>query len=258
MRSIWSGALSFGLVNIPVKLYSASKERELSFHLLHKKDLSPIRYAKVCRANGEEVPYEEIVKGYEYSKGDYVIMEDEDFQKANPKRTKTIDITEFVFEKEIDPIYYDKPYFLEPDKGADKAYRLLREALRLSKKVAVAKYVLRNKEHLGVIRPYENIIVINQMRFQEEIERPDKLDVPAGDMKKNREIEMALKLIDQLTHKFKPEQFHDTYAKELKDVINRKAKGQTVKVKGQEPQTTTRIPDIMELLKESLQKQGKK
>jgi DNA end-binding protein Ku len=252
MRAIWSGSLSFGLVNIPVKLYSAIQEKELKFHLLHEKDFSPIRYARVCRANGEEVPYEEVVKGYEYKKGDFVVLEDEDFEKASPKKTKTIDIHEFVAEKEIDPIYFDKPYYLEPDKESEKAYMLLREALEISKKVAIASYVLRNREHIGIVKPYDKVIVLNQMRYAEEIQKPDKLELPESKAK-GKEVDMALKLIDQLSEKFKPETFHDTYVKEMKAVIESKAKGQTIKVKEGAPEPT-RVPDIMQLLRASLER----
>lgn len=252
MRAIWSGSLSFGLVNIPVRLYSAIQEKELKFHLLHEKDNSPIRYARVCRANGEEVPYEEIVKGYEYRKGDYVVLDDEDFEKASPKKTKTIDIHEFVDEKEIDPIYFDKPYYLEPEKQSEKAYMLLREALEISKKVAVASFVLRNREHIGIVKPYGNVVVLNQMRYAEEIQKPNKLELPEAKAK-GKEVDMALKLINQLSEPFKPERFHDTYVKELREVIESKAKGKTIKVKGSAPEPT-RVPDIMQLLRASLER----
>jgi DNA end-binding protein Ku len=153
MRAIWSGALSFGLVNIPVKLYSATAGMGLDLTMLHKKDISPIRYARICRADGKEIPYEDIVKGYEYQKGDYVILTDEDFKKASVEKTKAIEIESFVKESEIDPIYFEKPYYLEPEKGAQKAYALLRESLKKSKKIGLAKFVLRNREHLAAIRP---------------------------------------------------------------------------------------------------------
>src|SRR4051812_45551132 len=149
MRAMWSGTISFGLVNIPVQLYSAVQEEELSFHMLHKKDLSPIRFARVCREDGHEVPWEEIVKGYEVSKGNYVVMTEEDFKKVAVKRSNTIEILKFSDEKDIQPAYFERPYYLEPDKGADKAYALLSEALDKSKKVGIAKVVFRNKEHLA-------------------------------------------------------------------------------------------------------------
>src|SRR5215211_1486354 len=142
MRALWTGSLSFGLINIPMKLYSATQEHGLNFDMLHKKDLSPIRYARICKADGKEIPYKDIVKGYEYQKGDYVVLVEEDFKRANIKKTKSIEMIEFTKESEINPLYYEKPYYLEPDKGADKAYVLLREALLKSKKVGIAKFVL--------------------------------------------------------------------------------------------------------------------
>ena len=164
MRSIWKGALSFGMIHIPVRLYSASKSRELKFKLLHKKDLSEIRYARICKADGKEIPWEEIVKGYEYQKGDYVVLTEEDFEKADIKKTRTIEILDFTDENEIDTLYYSSPYYLEPEKGAGKAYALLREALKRSKKVAVGRFVFRHHEHLGVVRPHGDLLVLHQLR----------------------------------------------------------------------------------------------
>lgn len=251
-RPIWSGSISFGLINIPVKMYSASVERELRFHLMHEKDLSPINYARICRAEGIEVPHEDIVKGYEYRKGDYVILHDEDFAKANLKRTKAIEIFEFTKQSEIDPIYLEKPYYLEPDEHAAKAYVILREALNASRKVGIATYVLHDKEHLGILKAEGDVLILDQLRFKDEITRPDlkipHLKTPA------REIHMALELIDQLTKHFHPEKFHDSYTAEIKQVIAKKAHGKTVRVKGKAP-TPTKVPDIMSVLRASLRKE---
>jgi DNA end-binding protein Ku len=256
MRAIWTGALSFGLVNIPVKLYSATAGTELSFNLLHKKDLSPIRYARICRADGKEVPYEDIVKGYEYQKGDYVILTDEDFKKVSARKTKTIDILDFAKESEIDTIYFEKPYYLEPDKGAEKAYTLLREALKKSKKVGIANFVLRNKEHLAAIKPFEDAIVVNQLRFKDEIKPITELNLPkAKAAAKGKEIEIALALIDHLTDHFKPDSYKDTYKKELEKVIQAKAKGKPIKIKEEKEPEPTEVADIMRLLKESLERE---
>ena len=148
MHAIWEGSISFGLINIPIRLYTASRERKLAFHYLHKGDLCPIRYVKVCKITGEEIPYQEIVRGYEYSKGNFVILEDADFEKADVKKTHLIDVFQFVDEKEIDPIYYEKPYYLEPQKTSQKAYSLLREAFKKTGKVGIAKFVLRTREYL--------------------------------------------------------------------------------------------------------------
>lgn len=257
MRAIWSGSLSFGLVNIPVKLYSAIGENRLDFDMLHKKDLSPIRYARVCRSDGHEIPYEDIVKGYEYQRGDYVVLTDEDFKKANVKKTKTIEVQDFSNEDEIDPIYFEKPYYLEPQKGAEKAYTLLREALKKSKKVGIAKFVLRSKEHLALVKPFGNMLLLNQMRYEDEIRKPDELNLPTEKQAAKKEIDIALALIDQLTTQFKPKEYHDTYREELERVINEKAKGKPIKAKGKEPEATD-VADLMEVLKASLEKEQEK
>lgn len=251
MRAMWTGALSFGLVNIPVRMYSAVGEGGLKFHYLHEKDHSPIRYARICRADGKEVPFDDIVKGYEYKKGDYVILTDEDFEKANRRATKTIDIQDFVKEDEISSLYYDKPYYLEPDKGASKPYALLHRALSASNEVGIAKFVVRNREHIGAIKPVGGVIVLNQLRFEHEIRKPTGLDLPDTKKVEKKEVDMALKLIEQLTAHFKPQQYKDTYTEELEKVIEAKAKGKTVKAKGEAPQATE-VGDLMAVLKASL------
>jgi DNA end-binding protein Ku len=257
MRALWSGSLSFGLINIPVRIFSATLDRTLNFVMLHNKDLSPIRFARICKADGKEIPYEDIVKGYEYQPGDYVVLVEEDFEQANVKKTKSIEIMDFIDEKEIDTIYYEKPYFLEPGKGADKAYVLLREALKKSKKVALAKFVLHNREHLAVVKPYDQIIILNQLRYNSELKKPDQLQLPASVKTSPQEITMALKLIDQLTGHFEPEKYHDTYTEELENIIEAKAKGKKPRAKGKEPKITP-VKDMMRLLKESLEDHHRK
>ncbi|MBX4210888.1 Ku protein [Candidatus Parcubacteria bacterium] len=257
MRAIWTGAISFGLVNIPVRLYSASEERELKFHLLHKEDLSPIRYAKVCRHEGKEIAYEDIVKGFEYEKGDYVILEDEDFKKANVRKTKTVDIYDFVDGEEIDSKYYDAPYFLEPGTAAAKPYALLREALKKSGKVGIGKFVLRSKEILVAIKPEGKILVLNKLRFESELRKPEGLKLPEKDDVKDKEVELALKLIDQLSGPFDPKKYKDEYTSDLKEVIEEKAHGKRVHVKGTEP-VPTRVVDLMSVLRESLDREKEK
>ncbi|MGD0230151.1 MAG: Ku protein, partial [Syntrophorhabdales bacterium] len=197
MRSLWSGAISFGLIHIPVKLYTAVEEGNLDLDMLRRQDLCPIRYARVCRDTGEEVPYQDIVKGYEYRKGDYVVLEDEDFRAANVRKTQTVDIVEFVEAHEIDPKLLEKPYYLEPTRQARKAYALLREALKKTAKVGVGTFVLRNREHLVAIRPEGDLIVLEQMRFADEIRKPAGLDLPGKEEASDRELEIAIKLIDQ-------------------------------------------------------------
>jgi DNA end-binding protein Ku len=184
MRAIWLGSLSFGLVNIPIRLYSATVERKLKFNYLHKKDLSPIRHARICREDGQEVPYEDVVKGYEYQKGNYIILTNDDFRKANLRKTGAIEIVEFVREDEVDSVFFEKPYYLEPDREARKAYALLREALRRSGRVGIARFVLKNREHLGIVKPEGNILILNQLRFKSEIKEAEGLNIPLSNMKK--------------------------------------------------------------------------
>lgn len=253
MRPIWSGVLSFGLINIPVKLYSATASEKLKFNYLHKTDLSPIRYAKVCRKDGKELTQNDLVKGYEYQDGDYVILTEEDFKKANLHKSEAIDILDFVKESEIDFIYFEKPYYLAPDKGAAKAYSILRESLKKSKKVGVAKFVIHNKEHLGVIKPFEHLIVLEQMRFEDEIAAPDTLNLPKHESLRAKELTMASSLIDQLTETFKIGDYKDTYKEELNQLIKNKIKGHKVKPKGEVPHPS-KSTDLMMLLKESLAK----
>lgn len=256
MRSIWKGALSFGLVNIPIRLYTASREKEISFVLLHKKDLSEIRYARICKTEDKEVPWSEIVKGYEYEKGEYVVLEDADFEKADLKKTKTIEIVSFIEEDEIDSVYYVKPYFLEPDKNADKAYALLREALKKSKKVGLAKYVLRNREHLAVVKVHEDVLILNELRYLNELVKPKDLEIPEAGKSNSKEVDMAMKLIDQLTVPFKPTAYKDTYIEEIKQIIKQKAKGRPVHPKTEKPKSA-KIHDIMSLLQASLETKKK-
>jgi len=251
MRAIWSGSIGFGLVNIPVKLFSASQPHDgLDLDMLHKQDHSPIRYARVCRQDGQEVPYDEIVKGYEYRDGDYVVLTQEDFKKADAKKTKTIEIKQFVDESEIDSRYYEKPYYLEPDKGAERAYALLRDALAKSGKIALAKYAMRARDNMGAIKPIGETLVLNQMRFPADLRSPAGLKFPKGKAQK-AELDMALALIKQLDKPFIPEDWHDTYTEELEDIIEDKAKGRKPRTRGKTPQET-KVKDLMATLRASL------
>ncbi len=256
MRSIWSGAISFGLVTIPIKLYSGSQNHSLDLDMLRQEDLCPISYKKVCRSDGSEVPYEDIVKGYKYKEGDYVILTKDDFEKANVEKSKTIDIMDFVKEDEVDTIFYEKPYYLEPDKQGEKPYALLREALKKSKKVGIASFVMRSREHIAVIKPYGNLILLNQLRYHDEIRDTGELNLPESKIVKSKELDMAISLIDQSTSKFKPDEYSDTYIEDLKRIIEAKAKGKKPKAKGKAPQPSNVI-DMMDLLKKSI-KQKKK
>lgn len=253
MRSIWDGSINFGLVNIPVKMYSGSETRQgLDLDILHKKDNSSIRYARICKKDNAEVPFNEIVKGFQYSKGKYVVLTDEDFEKANLHKTKNIEIQLFVKADEIDSRYYEKPYYLEPEEKAETTYILLREALAKSKKVALAKYVLHGNESLALIIPVGKALVLNKLRWPTDVRDLNELDFPSGEIAKS-ELKMALSLIDQLSKPFIIEDWHDTYTEELKDIIEQKTNGKSVKAKG-EISKPTEVADLMKSLKASLNK----
>lgn len=257
MRAIWSGSISFGLINVPVKLYSASEEHEISFHLLHKTDLSPIRYARICKAEEKEIPYEDVVKGYEYEKGEYVVFEEKDFENVSVKKTGAIDIIIFTKNEWIDSIYFEKPYYLEPDKGAAKPYALLREVLKSSKTVAVVKYIFRNKEHLGIVKPYKEALILEQMRFASEIRQMEDLKLPERNLVNKKELDMALQLVDKLTGEFNPKDYKDEYTHELQQAIEDKLHGISKGKKGKVVRTS-KIHDLTELLEQSLQGWDKK
>lgn len=229
MRAIWTGSISFGLINIPVKLFSAVQESTLDLDMLDSKDRSNIKFKRVNENTGKEIAYENIVRGYKLDSG-YVILEDEDFEAADAIKTKTIEIQNFVNEQEIDSLYYEQPYYLEPQKSAMKAYALLRDALQLSGKVGVTTFVLRNKEGLAILKPYKTVIVLNRIRFAQEIREPSELKLPPVSKAKTKEMDMANKLVDQLTEKFNIEKYKDTYTAKLLKIIKEKSKGKKVSV----------------------------
>ncbi len=257
MRPIWSGAISFGLIYIPVKLYPATQTQDLDFDLIHRKDMAGIRYARMSRDTGEEVPYEEIVKGFQYSPGNYVIVENEDFERARGGKSKVIDILSFVNIDDIDDKYFEKPFYLEPTEQAQQGYALLREALKKTNKAALVKFMVRTREHLGVLKPEENMIILDQMRFAAEIRSTDELELPGNEEVGSRELEMAVRLIDQLTQPWNPEQYRDTYIDELREVIQRKAEGQKL-APVKEEEIPTEVTDLFARLSESLDQARKK
>lgn len=258
MHSLWRGAISFGLIHIPVQLYPASKSRELKFRMLHKKDLSSIHYSRICDLEGKEVPWEEIVKGYETKEGKYVVLTDKDFEAASPKKSKTIEILSFVKEEEIDTVYYETPYYLEPGKGAAKAYVLLREALLRSGKVAVGHFVFHHHEHLGIIRPYGQALILNKLRYQSELLSSKNLNIPQKETTSKKELAVALQLVDRLTQKFKPQDYFDTYTEEIKGLIKKRAKGKEVQIREAKEPKSPKVHDIMSLLQQSLKEPAKK
>ncbi len=252
MRALWSGSISFGLVNIPVRLYSGVNPHQgIDQDMLHKDDHSPIRYARICRKDGEEIPWNDIVKGYEYRDGDYVVLTKKDLEKLDVEKTETIDIQHFIDEDEIDVRYYEHPYYLEPGKGGDKAYALLRAALESSGKVALAKFVLRQREHLGVVKPVGRALVLNQMRFPTDLRQATSLSFPDEKIISANEINVALTFVTQETAHFVPEDYHDTYTDELEDMIEAKTKGKKPAIHTTKPKDTD-AKDLMAALKASL------
>jgi DNA end-binding protein Ku len=251
MRALWNGTLTFGLINIPVRLYSASFTRALNFHLIDKHGNCPISYMKVCRSNHKEVPYQDIVKGYEYQKGDYVVLDERDFAKAAPKKTGWIEVLQFSNANDIDVKYFEKPYYMEPDKKSGKAYALLVDALADSGKVAIARFIMKDKEHIAAIKPEGNMLVLNQLRYQDEIRKPE-IEIPQTKYNKD-EMEMALALIKKLTRKFDPKKYKDTYTEKLEKIIKAKAKGRKIKVSAdKEVPVDTNMRDLIKMLKKSL------
>lgn len=256
MRPIWKGSISFGLINIPVKLFSAVQESTLDLDMLDSKDHAHIKFKRVNENTGKEVAYENIVKGYKLDDS-YVVLEDEDFEAADAVKTKMIEIINFVAEQEIDSLYYEQPYYLEPDKAAMKAYALLRDALQSSKKVGVTTFVLRNKEGLAILKPYKNVIVLNRIRFSQEIRETSELNLPPVSKTKTKEMDMATKLVAQLTEKFNIDKYKDTYSAKLLKRIKEKSKGKKLaapKLKVVHKQSD----DLMEMLKASLAPKKKK
>jgi DNA end-binding protein Ku len=256
MKAIWSGSIGFGLVNIPVKLYSAVRDSRLELDMLDRKTLSRIHFKRISEKTGKEIPWEQITKGFLY-KDDYVVLEAEDFEAASPKKTKIIEIESFVDEHEIDDIYFETPYFIAPAKGGEKAYQLLLKALEKSRKVGLSRFVMRSQEHLSVIRPKDHYLLLQQLRFEEELQTPKDLNMPSGIRLSTSEINMATQLIRQHTTKFDILKFEDEYKKELMKIIRKKATGKKVPQRKLEV-VYTRKDDLFDQLKASLKKPAKK
>lgn len=255
MRAIWSGAIGFGLVNIPVKLFSAVEASELDLDMLDKKDHANVKFKRVNADTGREVPWGNIVKGYLVN-DKYVIVTDEDFEKASPEKTKMIEVNEFIDERDIDSIYYETPYYLQPEKSGVKAYALLRDALKKTGKVGLGSYVLRNRESLVVIKPHNNILLLNKIRFQQEIRSAADIKAPATKAKPS-ELKMATQLIEQLSTDFDIKKYKDTYSDKLLKLIRAKAKGKAIKPHPLKV-VHSRSRDLMEQLKASLKPAKKK
>jgi DNA end-binding protein Ku len=258
MRAIWKGSISFGLVNIPIALYPATRKEDLKFRLLRAKDLSPVNYKRVAEKDGREVPWDEIVKGYEYEKGKFVVLNEKDFQRVDLEATQTVDIKDFVDLDEIDPMYFYKPYYLEPQKGGDKAYALLREALADGKKVGIAKVVIKTRQYLAGVKALKHALVLELMHFAEELADAEKLHVPKKTEVGKREKEMAEALVKSMTSKWDPEKYKDDYRDALMEVIEEKVEsgGKEIEEKPKEKKPSTKVIDLVSVLQESLKAQG--
>ena len=259
-RAIWKGSISFGLVNIPIALYPATRREEFKFRLLRKSDLSPVSYKRVAEKDGKEVPWDQIVKGYEYEKGKYVVLKDEDFERVDLEATQTVDIQDFVDQEEIDPIFFYKPYYLEPLKGGDKAYALLRDALKDSNKVGIAKVVIKTRQYLAGVKPEDGVLVLELMHFADELADPGKLHVPKKTEVGKREMNMAKSLIDSMSSKWNPEKYRDDYREALMEVIEEKveAGGKEIEEKPKKARKPTKVIDLVSVLQKSLEQTGTK
>ena len=253
-RSLWSGTISFWLVSVPVRMVSATESKELRFHFLDKSDLQPIGYDKVRRDSGEHVDSDDIVRGFEVEKGRFVPLEDEDLDRLDIELTKTIDICDFVDLDEIDPIYFRKAYYLEPQNGAEMPYRLLTRALEETDKVAIAKIVIRNKQHLAALRPWDGVLVLETMYYHDEVRKPQQVDGKARLRKP--EVEMAKSLVENLSAEFDPAKYDDTYRKELLALLRAKEAGKPLP----EPEADSggEVVDLMAALRESVEKTQQK
>lgn len=260
MATIWTGAIAFGLVNIPVKLESAVRSHDLSFRMLHRrseKDLCPVAYERVCKNDGKEVPWDEIVKGYEYEKERFVVLTDEDFEKAALATSKTFEIQDFAPEDQVDPRFFEKPYYLIPQRGGEKAYALLREAMKKTGTLGIGTITMRKKQYLASIKPLGDAIVLDLMRFADEVIETDEFRFPdAGDLRP-QELKMAEQLVRSLTGDFKPAKYADEYRENLEKIIAGKMKGRTVKLTEAAEPDMTGVIDLMDRLEQSL-KAGKK
>jgi DNA end-binding protein Ku len=256
-HAIWNGTINFGLVTIPVKLQTAVRTNDVRFNFLHGKDEGRIQNTRTCSVDGEEVPYDEIVRGYEYEKGKYVIISDEDFKRVNVEATQSVEIVEFVDLSEINPMYFDKPYYLEPEKKGRHAYALLREALRETGKVGIAKVVIRAREHLAALKPNGDALVLELMHFADEMVDQDSLDFPPLEKPVESEMKVAKMLIDTMAATFDPERFHDTYRDELLAMIEARAAGKTLPEGKPKTARSDKVVNLMDVLQQSLEQSRK-
>ena len=266
-RGLWKGAISFGLVNVPVELFSAQKRSaEIDLTMLDRRDLAPVGYKRVNKATGKDVPWDDIVKGYEYEDDKYVVLSEEDFRRANPEAAKTVDIMAFVELADISPLYFETPYILGPGKRGEKAYALLRDAMAKAGKAGIATVVIRTKQYLAALIPQGDALVLNTLRYEKELKSAEDLEIPEklkGHKPSPKELDMALRLIDDMADEWKPERYHDTYHEDLMKRIEEKIKaGQTEEItepeKEERPAKGAEVVDLMALLRKSVEGGGRK
>ena len=260
-RAIWKGSITFGLVNIPVGLFSAEQREEVSFHLLDRRNMSRVRYKRVNEKTDKEVPWDETVRGYEYEEGQYVVLTDEDLRRASPEKTQTVDILDFVDLEEIDPRFFDKPYYLAPDKRGAKSYALLRETLRRTRKVGIATVVIRTKQYLAAVTVHEDVLVLNILRYGHELRDWDSLDLPKGkEGVSDRELEMAERLVEGMVSDWDPDRYKDTYVEDMMAMIKERVKSGKTEEVDETPVKRpegAKVVDLMALLKQSVEEGGK-
>lgn len=267
-RAVWKGAISFGLVYIPVQMFTADSTHDLDLTMVDKRDFSPIGYKRINKITGKEVAWDNIVKAYEYEKDQYVVLTEEDLRRANVKATRTIDILNFIDADQLSPIYYEKPYYLAPTKGGEKVYALLREALKRSGKLAIAQIVIRTKQHLCALAPMEDVIVLDTMRYADEIRPAKDIDVPTGSLKSigisEKELQMALTLIESMSEDWESSRYHDTYREDVLKMVQKKIKAHQIKTltepseEREETPRQAKIIDLMALLKQSVDTTGQR
>lgn len=257
MRAIWKGAISFGLVHIPIALYPATKTEELKFRLLRSRDHSPVNYKRIAEVDGKEVPWDQVVKGYEYEKGRFVVFKDEDFRRVDIEATQTVDIIHFVPLDEVNPIFFHKPYYMEPQKGGDKAYILLRDALQNSGTIAIAKVVIKTRQHLAAVKPQNKGLMLELMHFADELRDVNEFKLPAEQKAGKKELQMATALIESMSAKWKPEEYVDEYRVALEKAIEEKIeKGDKALPKAPRRPPPSNVIDLVSVLKKSLAETG--
>ena len=256
-RALWKGSVSFGLVSIPVELHTAIRDTRPRFRLLHADDKSPIRFERVCQREGQPVAWDDLVKGYEYEKGRFVVLTKDDFRAAALEKTRTVDILDFVKAEDIDDRFFETPYYVLPGKGGERAYALLREAIRASGRIGISKIILRERQHLAALEPIGDALVLTMMRFAEELADLSRYDFPGASAIRKQELDMAKMLVENLAAEWEPEKYTDDYRENLMKVIRAKMKGRTVKLEAAAESRSAEVVDLMERLRQSLQGAGR-